>query len=669
MWQSVPGNLPTNNHREVSSRRDTIERSTPRVGPGSDSKEIMADAEIMAETRGAGALAYSQKAHPQGEPKRTRSFSRSLTGRYRHFVLAAVDTAAWLVTLLAATATRHSIGGGEIDYRGIAALAALAAATVFLLSLTPRFHHSRTRRGSVADAQDVFLTWIIVAPILAIANYYLFGRPVPTSAFLLGLPLALMLMMGARMAWRVVYDYLRRPAFDRFRTRVIVFGAGEGAEQIIRAMLRDPDSSYVPVAVLDDDTSLANRSIDGVRVRGTRHDLARIAKDTQASELLIAIPSASSELVRKLDETADELGLKTRVLPSTTELLGLLQIGDIRELTPADLLGREEVTVDLESIIQYVTGKRVLVTGAGGSIGSELCRQLFQLAPSALFMLDRDETALHGVQLSIEGRALLDTPNLIVADIRDIKRVTEVFEKCRPEVVFHTAALKHLTLLEHHPSEGIKTNVNGTRNLLDAALAVGVDHFVNISTDKAADPTSVLGATKLMAERFTARAAQEASGVFVSVRFGNVLGSRGSVLPTFREQIALGGPITITDPDVTRYFMTIPEAVRLVLQAGAIGEAGEIMILDMGQPVKIAHLAEQLIRQSGKHIQVVYTGLREGEKLHEVLVSNAEDGVTRQHPRITHTAGSTELNIDAMIPDGLAEKLGQMPTRPSVFNA
>ena len=477
-----------------------------------------------------------------------------------------------------------------------------------------------------------------------------------------------MLMMGARMMWRVVYDYLRRPAFDRFRTRVIVFGAGEGADQIIRAMLRDPDSSYVPVAILDDDEGMANRSIEGVRVRGTRADLARVAKDTQASELLIAIPTAGSELIRDLDEQADEAGLKTRVLPTTTELLGLLQLGDIRELTPADLLGRDEVQVDLDSILAYVTGKRVLVTGAGGSIGSELCRQLYQLAPAELFMLDRDETALHGVQLSLEGKALLDTPNLIVADIRDTERVDEVFSRFKPEVVFHTAALKHLTLLENHPSEGIKTNIVGSKNLLDAAVANDVDYFVNISTDKAADPTSVLGATKLLAERLTARTAERSSGKFVSVRFGNVLGSRGSVLPTFREQIAIGGPVTITHPDVTRYFMTIPEACRLVLQAGAIGEDGEILILDMGQPVKIAHLAQQLIRQADKPIQIVFTGLREGEKLHEVLVAHTEAGDVRQHPRITHTAGSTDIDISDMIPVDLADKLDLRTIRSHYSN-
>ncbi len=385
--------------------------------------------------------------------------------------------------------------------------------------------------------------------------------------------------------------------------------------------------------------------------RGSRDDLANVARQYGADVLLIAIPSANAAVVSDLDALGKAAGLEVRVLPSTSELLGLMDVDlrDIRELTEADLLGRSEVEVDLDSIRGYITGRRVLVTGAGGSIGSELSRQLHSLKPAELFMLDRDESALHGLQLSIEGKALLDTPNLIVADIRDAERINEIFERHRFDVVFHTAALKHLTLLENHPEEAIKTNVWGTKNLLNAALRHGVYEFVNVSTDKAADPTSMLGASKLLAERLTARAAEQSGLPFVSVRFGNVLGSRGSVLPTFREQIAKGGPVTVTHPEVTRYFMTIPEAVRLVLQAGAIGEPGEIMILDMGEPVKIADLAQQLIDQSGKRINIHYPGLRPGEKLHEILVATEETGGTRQHPRITHTAGSKALKIDEAV--------------------
>ncbi|NNE96699.1 MAG: polysaccharide biosynthesis protein, partial [Acidimicrobiales bacterium] len=376
-----------------------------------------------------------------------------------------------------------------------------------------------------------------------------------------------------------------------------------------------------------------------IKVLGGRRDIPEIARQVSAEVLLMAVPSANSQLVGEIDDIAVATGLELRVLPTTSELINNLRVSDIRELTEQDLLGRAEVEVDIRQITGVITGKRVLVTGAGGSIGSELCRQLYNLAPERLIMLDRDETALHSVQLSIEGKALLDSPDLVVADIRDRERIFEIFEKERPDVVFHTAALKHLTLLENNAEEGVKTNVVGTRNVLDAAETVEVERFVNVSTDKAADPTSVLGRTKLMAERLTAAAAARVDGAFVSVRFGNVLGSRGSVLPTFRHQINSGGPITVTDPEVTRYFMTIPEAVRLVLQASAIGRPGEIMILDMGEPVKIVDMAKRLIRHSGKRIEITYTGLRPGEKLHENLVAQDEIGIQREHPRITHTIG------------------------------
>ncbi|MDH3679053.1 MAG: polysaccharide biosynthesis protein [Acidimicrobiia bacterium] len=579
--------------------------------------------------------------------------------RGRYFVLSIVDTTAWLVALAAATATRLSIAQSEVHWRNLISLVVVATVATLILSRLPAFHPAKARRGSIDDAQNVLTMWMIVSPIVLIMNYFVLGRPVPTLAAALGLPLALMVMLGARVGWRVVYERLRRPNAHPDCKRVIVFGAGDGGEQIIRAMLSDPNSEYQPVAILDDNRD--RRSILGVPALGSRGDIASVAVRLEADVLLIAIPSADSTLIAELDGLGRDAGLEIRVLPSTTELLGMLDVGDIRELTEADLLGRAEVDVDLDTIAEYITGRRVLVTGAGGSIGSELCRQLTQLAPSELFMLDRDESALHALQLSIEGKALLDTPNLLIADIRDLERIDEVFAQHRFDVVFHAAALKHLTLLERHPSEGVKTNVHGSANVLDAAVRHGVKEFVNISTDKAADPTSVLGATKLLAERLTTIAAADNELRYLSVRFGNVLGSRGSVLPTFRQQIARGGPITVTHPDVTRFFMTIPEAVRLVLQAGAIGRGGEIMILDMGEPVRIVDVARRLIEQSGKRIDITFTGLRDGEKLHEQLVAQGEIGSPREHPLITHTTGSVVLDIAADI--DLAE-----PGRTIVFD-
>jgi FlaA1/EpsC-like NDP-sugar epimerase len=313
-------------------------------------------------------------------------------------------------------------------------------------------------------------------------------------------------------------------------------------------------------------------------------------------------------------------------------------VEDIRDITAADLLGRHEIKTDLQSIAGYLTGKTVLVTGAGGSIGSELCRQIYRFAPKQLMMLDRDESALHAVQLSIEGRALLDTPDLVLLDLRDRHSLERLIRYRRPDVIFHAAALKHLTLLEQHPGEAVKSNVWATLDLLEIATAEGVGRVVNISTDKAADPCSVLGYTKRLAERLTAHFASRGSTNCLSVRFGNVIGSRGSVLTTFNAQIDRGGPVTVTHKDVTRYFMTVEEAVQLVIQAGAIGSPGEVLVLDMGDPVRIADVASLLATRSDRDVKIDFTGLRPGEKLHEVLLGEGEADRRPVHPLISHVA-------------------------------
>ncbi|NCD16927.1 MAG: polysaccharide biosynthesis protein [Actinobacteria bacterium] len=314
-----------------------------------------------------------------------------------------------------------------------------------------------------------------------------------------------------------------------------------------------------------------------------------------------------------------------------------VQLSQVHEVRVEDLLGRRPVQTDLSAIAGYVSGKTVLITGAGGSIGSELARQVHRFGPSELVLLDRDESGLHGVQLSIYGQGLLDSRDMVLADIREADVLDRVFSEHKPEVVFHAAALKHLPMLEQYPEEGWKTNVLGTLNVLEAARRHGVRHFVNISTDKAADATSVLGKTKRAAEELTAWFAAEGAGTYLSVRFGNVLGSRGSMLHTFTAQIERGGPITVTHPDITRFFMTIPEACELVIQAGAIGDPGDVLVLDMGTPIKILDVATRLIAHSGRRdVEVVFTGLRPGEKLHEVLFSENEAGEPSGHPLISH---------------------------------
>jgi FlaA1/EpsC-like NDP-sugar epimerase len=322
--------------------------------------------------------------------------------------------------------------------------------------------------------------------------------------------------------------------------------------------------------------------------------------------------------------------------PSSGVLSGTTRIESVRDPRISDLLGRRPVETDVGSVAGYFAGKRILVTGAGGSIGSELCRQLHRFEPAELIMLDRDESALHAVQLDLHGHALLDSDGSVLADIRDARRVRQVFEQFRPQIVFHAAALKHLPLLERYPGEALKTNVWGTCSVLEAAAACGVESFVNISTDKAANPVSVLGYTKRAAERLTAYMADHAAGTYLSVRFGNVLGSRGSVLTALTAQVAAGHPVTVTHPEASRYFMTAGEAVQLVLQAAVIGRDGEVLVLDMGEQVRIADMAHRLVAAVPRQVDIVYTGLRPGEKLAEDLLGPDEQDERPCHPLIRH---------------------------------
>ncbi|QOH58106.1 nucleoside-diphosphate sugar epimerase/dehydratase [Rhodococcus rhodochrous] len=419
---------------------------------------------------------------------------------------------------------------------------------------------------------------------------------------------------------------------------VLVFGAGEAGHSLIRQIRRSHDSPYRVVAVLDDDPLKQRMRINGVKVVGTRDGIAAAADRFGTATLLIAVPSLDPNELRMIRDSAEEIGLHVLVLPPLDKMMhGRVHVDELREINVHDLLGRKPIQLDLKVIAGSLNGQRVLVTGAGGSIGSELCRQLNAFRPSELIMLDRDESALHAVQLSIEGKSMLDGDNTVLMDIRDRSALEKLFLKRRPDIVIHAAALKHLPLLEKYPLEAFKTNVVGTHNVIEAALKSGVSTFVNVSTDKAANPISVLGESKRVTERLTAAAARRSFGRYVSVRFGNVLGSRGSVLTAFEKQIKAGGPVTVTHPDVTRFFMTIPEACQLVLQAAAVAESGETMVLDMGEPLSIDEVARTLIAQSGNpDIEVVYTGLRDGEKLAEELFDSRENATQGdRHPLLS----------------------------------
>jgi len=557
-----------------------------------------------------------------------------------------VDMFAWSIGIVSAIVLRYEFTvdpneWGPFTLGSVFGAIALAAALQMTTGLAGGLYLGRYRFGSFDEVLHLVRSVLVAFAGLAVVNQFLPRHLVPLSVTVVGALFALLMMAGVRYMWRLMLERSLRPSADS-STRAIVFGAGEGGVQTITAMLRNPASPYLPVALLDDDPGKRNLRVMGVPVVGGRDAMLREAKRLDVGLLVIAIPSARPDVLRELSDLALSARLQVRALPPLSELFGAsIGVSDIRPLTEADLLGRHEIDTDIDAIAGYLTGKKVLVTGAGGSIGSELCRQISRFAPAELVMLDRDESALHAVQLLLEGRAMLESRNLVVSDIRDLDRLHGVFAEHRPDVVFHAAALKHLPLLEMHPSEALKTNIYGTSNVLEAARHAGVSRFVNISTDKAADPTSVLGYTKRIAEKLTAKAAHDSDGTYLSVRFGNVLGSRGSVLTAFRAQVAAGGPVTVTDPEVTRYFMTVEEAVQLVIQAGAVGGDGEALVLDMGEPVKIDDVARRLAAEAERHVEIVYTGLRPGEKLHEVLLGADEIDRRPAHPFISHVSVPT----------------------------
>ena len=583
---------------------------------------------VLTGSRGARYSCAVRSADRKPWPKRLYS----LLGPYRFGAAVFVDLVIWSSSMALATFLRYEFNFKPVHWIELCKILPIVAAVHLVLGTYEGLYVGRWSFGSFEEVAALARCVMITGAFVTLIDWP--TRWVPISAPAIATTIAMVSMGGVRYAWRLSLERKRRPDANE-ASRMVVFGAGEGASQVITGMLRNPTSRYLPVAIIDDDPRKQHLRIRGVPVRGRREDLRSVAEEYAADDMLIAIPSAGAALVRELSEVGVEAGLHVRVLPPVGELLdGRVEESDIRELTEADLLGRREIDTDIAAIADYLSGRRVLVTGAGGSIGSELCRQVARFTPASLAMLDRDESALQAVQLSIEGRALLDSRELIVADLRDRERLHEVFAEHKPEVVFHAAALKHLPLLQLHPEEGVKTNVLGTLNALEVSIAHGVSQFVNVSTDKAADPSSVLGYTKRITERLSAAADDLGQGSYISVRFGNVLGSRGSVLTTFRSQIAAGGPVTITHPDVSRYFMTIEEAVQLVIQAGAIGAGGEVLVLEMGDQVRIVDLARRLIEQSDAPVEIVFTGLRTGEKVQEVLVGRSEMSESTSHALI-----------------------------------
>lgn len=574
-------------------------------------------------------------------------------------LLYVIDVFVWTFAILLAALLRYEFAFSSINW--IVYLAAVVCAAILQLAFGLLFHlyrkGMRFRTGGFEDTIAVCSAVGAVGGILWVASLILGGiLEISRGVMLIGLPIALILMLGVRFTARMVVSSSRKPGPNS--APALVLGGGYVGMNLIQWMMSDPSSPFRPVGIIDDDPNLAKRRIRGVPVLGTMHDIGRIAARTGAETLIVAISTADAALLRRIQDIADRSGLSVKVMPAIGHVVANGVHGsDLRDLSIEDLLGRQPVETNVSEIADYLSRKRVLVTGAGGSIGAQLCTEISKYGPSELIMLDRDETGLQQALINVAGNGLLDTDAVVLADIREPETLKNIFIERQPEVVFHAAALKHLPMLEQYPDEAWKTNVLGSLHVLQAAEAAGVETFVNISTDKAANPTSALGHSKRVAEKLTGWFGQETGKKYLSVRFGNVIGSRGSMLPTFIRLINEDKPLTVTHPEATRYFMTIPEACQLVLQAGGIGRAGEVLILEMGEPVSILDVAQRMIAMSGKNIEIVYTGLREGEKLHEELVGAGESEDRPFHPKVSHAKVKTlsPANLDK---DGFMSRLG-----------
>lgn len=536
----------------------------------------------------------------------------------------------------------------------------IKAALIYLL----RLHRQSWRRVGVPDLylllQGAFFSTLIMLALGFVIYHY---ENLPRSIPLLEGILALVLLGGVRLAIRLWFEGQVKLRPTGQALRVLVVGAGDAGTMIVREMLQNPEGTRKPVGFLDDDPNKQRATFMGIEVRGKIADLPGVVGHGRVDEVLIALPSAPGHVVRGVVDLARRCGVSYRIIPAVQDIIdGRVSISQIREVRLEDLLRREPVKLNLEEIAGYLENRTILVTGAGGSIGSELVRQIARFRPATVVLLGHGEHRLYELERELDQNWPTLSYNTVVANLQSAKKVARIIERYRPGVIFHAAAHKHVPLMELNPDEAILNNVGGTKNVIEAALAYGVTRFINISTDKAVNPTSVMGASKRIAEflvQWASRRVPEGY-VFASVRFGNVLGSRGSVVPLFQEQIRRGGPVTVTNPYMTRYFMTIPEAAQLVLEAGGLGENGVVYVLDMGEPVMIVTLAHDLIELSGltphEDIEIRYTDIRPGEKLYEELFNPQEGMVRSSQPKIfvARHNGLPEGDFTAMIGQLLA---------------
>lgn len=438
------------------------------------------------------------------------------------------------------------------------------------------------------------------------------------------------LIVATRLIWRLIVE-LRQRNKTKYTHNILIMGAGEGGRVLINSLLSTKNTEKVKISgIVDDDVNKVGTYLNGIKVLGTTSDLNKLIKENEVDMLTVAIPSISKHRLNELFDLSQSLGIKLNIMPSMEEIAeGKVNFSKLKDIDVVDLLGREEVKLDIEQIKEKITNKVILVTGAGGSIGSEICRQVMRFNPKKLLLLGHGENSIYLINRELQNKYRNKEMEIIpiIADVQDRPRIDMIMEMYHPDIVYHAAAHKHVPLMEYNPVEAVKNNVIGTRNVAESAKLHEVGSFVMVSTDKANNPPSVMGSTKRIAEMIVTGLNEEGHTKFSAVRFGNVLGSRGSVIPVFKEQIAKGGPVTVTDFRMTRYFMTIPEASRLVIQSGALAKGGEIFILDMGELVKILDLAKQMIKMSGSsedEIQIIESGIRPGEKLYEELLLDKE---------------------------------------------
>ncbi len=586
--------------------------------------------------------------------KRERTMNRKLT--IRRLFLLLCDTAIILLSSIIGLLLRFDFHPDRVDARFIESVwnyLPVNLVTTLIIFYLFKLYHSIWRFAGIIEMQNV-LSACIVSSILQYIGYQSFNYPIPRSFYFLYAGVLFFLTLGSRFAYRFIRYLIRRKAGKKALKKVMLIGGGSAANVIIRE-IRNSEHIHNTIikCIIDDAPEKQGTYIQGIKVVGMRKDIIDSANLYQIDEIIIAMPSVPKKTISEIVDICKETSCNLKILPGIYQLMNdEISISQLRDVEVEDLLGRDTMQVDLKSIMDYVKGKVILVTGGGGSIGSELCRQVAAHDPKQLIIVDIYENNAYDIQQELRMKYPELNLTVLIASVRSSTRMNSIFKTYRPQIVYHAAAHKHVPLMEDSPNEAIKNNVLGTLKTVTAADLYGAERFVLISTDKAVNPTNIMGASKRICEMIIQTYNKRSKTEFVAVRFGNVLGSNGSVIPLFKKQIAEGGPVTVTHPDIIRYFMTIPEAVSLVLQAGAYAKGGEIFVLDMGQPVRILELAENLIRLSGfkpyEDIDIKFTGLRPGEKLYEELLME-EEGLMETENQLIHIGQPIEIDEEKFL--------------------